>query len=259
MINNKYLKLSRTRNKKSINNFIYNKIGERIIDSIDLVKIEFKNILELGINDLEISEYLRSRFKEANFYTTDIIETSIYKSLFKNYFKINNYDYDLNENCYDLIYSNNFIHLFQNFEKLLLNIKSSLKNNGLLIAAIPSRNNAYQMINSMYETDLELYGGAYTRANPVPDLDLIISLLNKLKYYMPTINNDKFIIEYSNFSALINDLRSTRLSYCYDDKKKNFENKRYFELLEKKYKQKYYYNKKFNLEISYNIVTAWKN
>ena len=62
MINKKYLKLLRSRNKNNYDNFIYNKIAERIIDSIDLLKLDINNILEIGINDTVISKYLESKY-----------------------------------------------------------------------------------------------------------------------------------------------------------------------------------------------------
>ena len=51
MINKKYLKQIRSRNRSDLNYFIYEKIAKRIIDSVDLVKIPFNQILELGINE----------------------------------------------------------------------------------------------------------------------------------------------------------------------------------------------------------------
>ena len=58
MINKKYLKLLRTKDRKYGENFIYNEISKSIIDSLDILKVPFNNILELGINDKLIIKYL---------------------------------------------------------------------------------------------------------------------------------------------------------------------------------------------------------
>ena len=58
MINKKYLKLLRTKDRKYGENFIYNEISKNIIDSLDILKVPFNNILELGINDKLIINYL---------------------------------------------------------------------------------------------------------------------------------------------------------------------------------------------------------
>ena len=55
MINKKYLKLLRSSNRYRENNFIYKIVADRIIDSIDLLKINIDNILEIGINEDKVS------------------------------------------------------------------------------------------------------------------------------------------------------------------------------------------------------------
>ena len=45
MINKKYLKLLRSKDRKYGENFIYNAISKDIIDSLDILKVPFKNIL----------------------------------------------------------------------------------------------------------------------------------------------------------------------------------------------------------------------
>ena len=62
MINKKYLKLLRAKNRRYGENFIYNEISKNIIDSLDILKVPFNNILELGINDKLIINYLKKRF-----------------------------------------------------------------------------------------------------------------------------------------------------------------------------------------------------
>ena len=61
MINKKYLKLLRAKNRKYGENFIYNQISKNIIDSLDILKIPFDNILQLGINDNLVSNYLKEK------------------------------------------------------------------------------------------------------------------------------------------------------------------------------------------------------
>ena len=62
MINKKYLKLQRNRSINSKGNFIYEIISKRIIDSIDLINITFKEVLEIGINDNKIFDYINNKF-----------------------------------------------------------------------------------------------------------------------------------------------------------------------------------------------------
>ena len=62
MINKKYLKLLRAKNRRFGENFIYNEISKNIIDSLDILKIPFDTILQLGINDNLVTNYLKEKF-----------------------------------------------------------------------------------------------------------------------------------------------------------------------------------------------------
>ena len=257
MINKKYLKLLRAKDRRYGKNFIYNEIGKNIIDSLDILKVPFNNILQLGINDNLIFSYLKEKFPSCSITGADI-DLSIFTS--KTEEKIMKIDLDnlqFKNKKFDLIYSNFFCHLTSNFEKLIENIFQSLNANGFFIATIPSTENIYQLINSMYETDNILYGGIYQRVNPSLDRNDIFKLLKLYNYDAPLINSNNFTIEYSFFKKLLDDVRFLNMSYAGNDKRSNFENKKYFIHLEKQFRKKYY-KESFNLDINYNTVCAWK-
>ena len=87
MINKKYLKILRSKRNLILNNFIYDEIATRIIDSLDLLKVDFKNILEIGINENKIYNYLNNRFNNLKFTRNDISILNDKKG--KPYFKFN--------------------------------------------------------------------------------------------------------------------------------------------------------------------------
>ena len=99
--------------------------------------------------------------------------------------------------------------------------------------------------------------GVYQRINPTIEIENILSILKKIGFDIPTLNTDSFIIEYKDFENLLKDLKSTKLSYCYNDKRNRFENKNYFNRLMKIY-EKNYFNGNYLLEIKFNIISAWK-
>ena len=128
----------------------------------------------------------------------------------------------INKQKFDLIYSNFFCQLTSNFDKLIENIFKCLNSNGFFIATIPSNENIYQLVNSMYETDNILYGGMYQRVNPILDTNDIFKLLKVYNFDAPLINNNNFTIEYSVFNKLLDDVRYLNLPYAGKDKKNNF-------------------------------------
>ena len=257
MINKKYLKLLRTKDRKYGENFIYNEISKNIIDSLDILKVPFNNILELGINDKLIINYLKERFPSCSITSADIDLSFFTNKTDRQLIEIDLDDINIKDKKFDLIYSNFFCQLTSNFENLIENIFQSLNSNGFFIATIPSAENKYQLINSMYETDNILYGGMYQRVNPILDTNDIFKLLKVYNFDAPLINNNNFTIEYSVFNKLLDDVRFLNLPYAGKDKKNNFENKKYFILLEEQFKKKYYKDN-FNLDINFNTICAWK-
>ena len=236
MINKKYLKLLRSSNRYRENNFIYKIVADRIIDSIDLLKINIDNILEIGINEDKVSNFLINKYKFSNFDRADLHIPKSFKNKENNFIKIDLENLNLKLNFYNLVYSNTFIHLLD-FENILEKIHRSLKTNGFLIAAIPSKDSMYQLVNSMYEADLDLYNGAYQRINPTVKIEDILNILKKLNFDSPTVYSDNISIKYSDFNKLLNDVKKLRLSYCLSDKKQFFEKKQYFQKLESIYKK----------------------
>lgn len=257
MINKKYLELIRSYQKFEVNNFIYDIFAKRITDSLDLLRIDIDQALEIGVNDNIVYNYIKNKFIESKIDRTDVYayKNNINEKL--NICKINIEHLDFKKNYYKLIYSNLFLHLTNSFEKSLKSIFTSLKSDGLFIAVIPSKESMLQLLNSMYETDLYFYNGAFHRFNPTVEIDYILPILKNINFDAPSIHTDKITVDYKVFSKLLKDVRNLKLSYSYKDKKQNFENKNYIKKLEEIYRKKYF-NKSYVLEIDVNIISAWK-
>tara|TARA_B100001057_G_scaffold208830_1_gene209524 strand:+ start:811 stop:1587 length:777 start_codon:yes stop_codon:yes gene_type:complete len=257
MINKKYLKLLRAKNRKYGENFIYNEISKNIIDSLDILKIPFDSILQLGINDNLVTSYLKQKFPSCSITSADIDLSIFNKKTDQKLIEIDLDNLKIKDNRFDLIYSNFFCQLTSNFDKLIENIFKCLNSNGFFIATIPGNENIYQLVNSMYETDNILYGGMYQRVNPILDTYDIFKVLKLYNFDAPLINTNNLKIEYSIFKKLLDDIKFLNLSYLGDDKRNNFENKKYFIHLEKQFRKKYYKDN-FKLDINYNTICAWK-
>ena len=143
MINKKYLKLLRSKDRKYQENFIYNEISKNIIDSLDILKVPFNNILELGINDKLIINYLKKRFPSCSIKSADIDLSLFSKNTDQKFIEIDLDNLQFGDNKFDLIFSNFFIQLASNFEKLIEKIFQNLNSNGLFIATIPNAKNIY--------------------------------------------------------------------------------------------------------------------
>ena len=258
MINKKYLKNLRCKEINNKNYFIYDLYTERIIDSLDIISLDFKNILILGDHGAKIYKYIQTRFQDSLITIYDFKDKKSYNLNLKNIKKIS-IDLDLwfpEQTKYDLIISNFFLNSIENLEKVLKKILISLVPNGFFLATLPSPENFYLLKSAMIETDMQLYGGAYNRFNQTTDLQNIIEILKKNNFKIPLVDSEKVNLEYKQFNKLLHDVRSMNLSYYYKDKKNTFEKKIYFKKLEENFNRNS--NESFELTSNFYTISGWK-
>ncbi len=256
MINKKYLKNLRCKEINNKNDFIFELYNERIMDSLDVINIKFKNILFLGDQGSEIYKYIQNRYKEVKVNVYDI-KTEYSKSDLDIIKKLT-VDLDFwvpQEKEFDLIISNFYLNICEDLNKLLSNIMKSLLPNGFFLATLPSPENFSLLRSAMMKTDMQLYGGAYNRFNRTPELHTIIDLLKKNNFKIPLVNYETINLTYNQFNKLLNDVRSMNSSYYHKDKKNSFEKKSYFSKLEDNFDKE---NDHFNLKSNFYIISGWK-
>ena len=259
LINKTFLTLQRNKILKDNERFIYTEINKRIIQSISDINLNLKKCLELGSQDKRVNEYIFSKYPNIKYHYADISK-KLLDSISYNDLKIC-FDIDkwvVKENLYDLIVSNLYLHLSDNFEALLKNIYYSLNKNGFFIATIPGRNSFHELKNSMIEADINMYDGSYKRFMQLYSTDSINSFLKKNNFMTPIIDIDNLVFYYKNLSDLLKDIRFLGNSYFFNDRKKTFEKKLYFKQVEEIYMKKYSNNQKLVMQIQIIYITGWK-
>ena len=258
MINKKYLKNLRCKAINNKNDFIFDLLSERIVDSLEIISLDFEKILILGDDGTKICKYIKKKFKKSSLtiYDNKKIKSN-YNDLYS--FKEDIIDLDLWKNKkeeYNLVLSNLFLSLCDNIENIINKIMNSLIPNGFFLATLPSPENLNSLKSAMIQTDIEMYGGAYNRFNRTVDLKNMIDILKKENFKIPSVNLENIKLEYKDFDNLLHDVRSLNSSYHFEDKKNTFEKKNYFKKLEKNYKK----NSKnyFELSLNFYVISGWK-
>ena len=258
-INKQFHILQRNKLLKDKDKFVFNEIGKLINLSLEGINLSVNSCLEIGSQTNINYEYIKKRFSNVNFVSSDISEY-----LLKNkYFSNNNLSFDhdnwnLSKNKFDLIISNLYLHLTNNLDLLLKNINFSLEKNGFLIATVPNTNCFYQLKESMIKADLLIYGGAYQRFNNFFSIEKINKALKKNNYKIPVIELDSIELRYSSFSQLIKDIRYLGNTNINNNRKKKFENKKYFQKVEEIYWRNFSTRKKLILSLEVIYITGWK-
>ena len=259
LINKKFHALQRNKILKDPEKFIYNEIGKRIILSLEGIKFSIENCLEIGSSSNKIYNEISLKFNQIDYYNIDISKKILAKNLINRRSILLDHDkWELNNKKFDLIISNFYLHLTNNFDFLLKNINQTLNNNGFFIATIPGINCFHELKNSMMLADIEIYGGAYRRFLESFSVDTVSSLLKKNNYKIPVIEVDTLELRYKEFSSLLRDVRYLGNSNIYVDRKKLFERKTYFKKVEEIYLKNYSNNDQFILQLEILYITAWK-
>ena len=259
LINKKFHILQRNKILKDNNRFIYNELANRINLSLENINLEIKNCLEIGFSTLNTYKYITKRTKIDDYFKADISKQLL------QYHKPNNLNilldhdkWEIIDQKFNLIISNFYLHLTNNFDLLFKNINKSLKKNGFFIATIPSVNCFFELKESMILADTKIYGGSYQRFSNFLTIDIISKILKKYNFKIPVLEIDKILLKYNNFSSLLNDLRYLGNSYIYKDRKYKFESKNYFKSIENIYWNKFSHKDKLLLSLEVIFITGWK-
>ena len=260
-INKKYHNLQRDKYSHVFkNHFLLKEISKRINESLSDIKITFKNCMEIGIHNDICLDYIISKNPDVNYFKSDLSLKVLDKDDFYKSSKIC-FDHDIwtfSKEAFDLIISNYYLNLSNDLNTLFKRINFSLKPNGFFLCAIPGSESLKELKDCMMIVDQELYDGVYQRFNNYLNIENINNLLKNNNFKLSLIDNDFIELRYKNFKELINDIKYLGQSYLYLDKKKNFENKRYFKKVEEIYWKKYSFKDKLYSKHQIIFLSGWK-
>ena len=240
IINKKFHILQRQKLLKDNEKFIYNELSKNIINSLENINLSIKNCLEIGVSSKKIYKYIKLRFPKINYIMMDISKKILNKNTnYKNSILLDHDEWNINQKKFDLIISNFYLHLTNNFDLLLKNINNSLNTNGFFVATLPGINCFYEIKNCMIQADIEIYGGAYRRFIELFSIEKITDILKKHDFKIPVIEVENLEFRYKNFFSLFKDIRYLANSNIYFDRKKTFENKIYFKKVEEIFWKQY--------------------
>jgi len=123
---------------------------------------------------------------------------------------------------FDLVIANLSLHWVNDLPGCLIQLRSALRQDGLLLASIPIRDTLGPLRRALAEAELELRGGAAPRISPLPDLQDCAALLQRAGYALPVVDAEEITLLYQNPTALLRDLRCAGESNAMALREKNF-------------------------------------
>lgn len=111
------------------------------------------------------------------------------------------------ESCVDLAVSNLALHWTNDLPGALVQIRRTLKPDGLFLAAVPGGGTLGELRAALTEAELEVTGGASPRVAPFLDVRDAGALLQRAGFALPVVDSDSITVRYDNALRLMADLR----------------------------------------------------
>lgn len=107
----------------------------------------------------------------------------------------------------DLIVSALDLHWVNDLPGALLQIRQSLKPDGLFLAALMGGETLTELRNCLMEAELSVTGGVSPRLSPFADVRDLGSLLQRAGFALPVVDRDRITVTYADPLKLLYDLR----------------------------------------------------
>jgi SAM-dependent methyltransferase len=142
-------------------------------------------------------------------------------------------------NSFDLVLSALNLHSINDLPGVLNQIKNSLKDDGLFIAALLGGETLHELRDVINLAEQEIVGGVSPRVAPFADMQQMGALMQRAGFNLPVIDSDKITVSYDNVFKLFKDLRLMGEGNTMLGRQKKYVGKEFFMKVAEDYSNKY--------------------
>ena len=232
----KILRAKRTRAASHLkeHGFLFDWTSKQIIERLEVIKKKFPLVLQIGARSgLNNHQDFNGKFGIETLFTLDNTQ-SLSPSIIA--------DEELSpfkNDVFDLVFSPLNLHTTNDLPGTLVQIRHSLKEDGLFIGALLGGETLYELRYAMNQAEIDIYGGQSPRVAPFADLPQMGALMQRAGFNLPVIDSEKITVTYDNTFKLMQDLRLMGESNIMLQRRKNFTPRQFFQKVEEIYKDKY--------------------
>lgn len=122
----------------------------------------------------------------------------------------------------DLVVSGLSLQTVNDLPGTLTQIHSSLRPDGLFLAAIIGGRSLIELREALLVAETELTGGAHPRVAPAIDVRELGTLLQRARFALPVVDSDVVTVTYPHPLALMHDLRRMGATNCLVERSRSF-------------------------------------
>ena len=123
---------------------------------------------------------------------------------------------------FDLVVSALSLHWVNDLPGALVQIRRSLRPNGLFLAAMFGAGTLHELRRALTEAEVEIEGGAGPRVSPFADLADCAALLQRAGFTMPVADGETITVTYADAFALMRDLRGMGETNALRERRRGF-------------------------------------
>lgn len=214
-------------------NFLHEWSKKQILERLYDVNRNFGRALQIGSRGALSSDHT----KIDNIITMDLTDKPIENC--EHFIQASEEFLPVASKSMDLVISNLNLHNVNDLPGSLVQIKNSLKDDGLFIASIFGGETLHELRKIMMEVEIELYGGVSPRVAPFADKPQMGDLLARANFALPVIDSDIITVTYDNVFKLLHDVRGMGESNAIIARSKDPLSKKFFMRVAEEYKNQF--------------------
>ena len=241
-------RLNRHHEKFRNHSFLHEWVDTQILNRLDVIKNKFETALYIGHS---LDAY-KSEDKIKNI-------VHLFPSFQKNAHVIGDDEFlPIKDNALDLIISNLTLHHANDLLGALIQSQYSLKSDGLFVGALLGGETLYELRQSLQQAETEIYGGISPRVAPFADIKSLGGLMQRTQYALPVIDSERVVVEYSDFTKMLHDLRYMGEGNVLIERNNRPVNKKFWRRVEEIYKEQFSEHGKFIATFEVIFLLGWK-
>ncbi len=130
------------------------------------------------------------------------------------------------------------LHWSNDLPGTLAQIKNTLVNDGLFLAALPGDRTLMELRDSILTAESMINGNATLRVDPFGEVRQVGSLLQRAGFALPVVDTELLTVRYSSLRKLITDLRAMGATSSLNSNR-SFSPRNLFEITEEIYRERY--------------------
>lgn len=140
---------------------------------------------------------------------------------------------------FDLIISALNLHTTNDLPGTLLQLKNTLKPDGLFLSAIMGGETLNELRDVFTQAEMEIKGGVSPRVAPFADMPQMGALMQRAGFNLPVVDSEIVTVTYDNLFKLMHDLRFMGEGNALNARSKSFNNRSFLMRAAELYKQRY--------------------